>query len=219
MNSKKIVGVVGYCLLIVSLQALNVRAVEFFTKQNSQFNNGYISTKTLILIVGIVTFFYLKAGYIDFDYSAILHPGANIKKELKIASIAVVIIIVGLIACRLVLQMFKPEVAERPFFGLYFWYHTRWFYPINSFLQECFIRLIIQDNLMKLEDETTTNSSLMLTAFFFCSLHMAYPWYMMLGTVLYCLVTGYLYKKYRCLYGLSIIHFTAGFLPRCFGII
>lgn len=218
MERKKIFGIVGYCMFIVSLHALNVRAVEFFTKQNSQFSNGYISTKTLIAIVLIVTAIYYKFGYIEIDFSIIKHP-PSIKKELQVASVMVAIIIVSLIAIRLVYQRFNPAVAERPFFGWYFMYHTRWFYPINSFLQECFIRLVIQDNLRKMEDETTKNYSLMLTAFFFASLHMAYPWYMMLGTAVYCIVTGYLYNKYKCIYSLTIIHFAAGFLPRCFGLI
>ena len=218
MNSKKTIGIVGYCMLIVSLHAINVRTVEYFTKSNSQFNNAYISTKSLILIIAIVTAIYYKLKLIDIDFSIIKQP-PSIKNELKVAAVMVAIIVVGLIAFRLILQQIKPEISERPFFGFYFWYHTRWFYPVNSFLQECFIRLVIQDNLRKLEDESTKNQSLLLTAFFFCSLHMAYPWYMMVGTALYCAVTGYLYNKYKCIYGLTIIHFTAGFLPRCFGII
>lgn len=219
MENKKVIGIVGYCFLIVSLHALNIRVVEYFLKQNSEFSNGYISTKSLIAIVLIVSAIYYKLGFIDINFSLLLHPAQTIKKELKIAGIMVAIIVVGLIVIRLILNQIKPEVAERPFFGLYFWYHTRWFYPINSFLQELFIRLVIQDNLKKLEDESTRYASLMLTAFFFASLHMAYPWYMMAGTAVYCIVTGYLYDKYKCIYGLSIIHFAAGFLPRCFGVI
>ena len=218
MDSRKTMGIVGYCMLIVSLQALNVRVVEYFTKQNSQFDNAYISTKTLIGIVIIVTAVFYKFGMISINFEPLRHP-KSLKKELLISLILVAVIVVGLIVIRLIYQQFNPEVAERPFFGFYFWYHTRWFYPVNSFLQECFIRLIIQDNLKKLEDETTKYHSLMLVAFFFASLHMAYPWYMMLGTSVYCVLTGILYEKYKCVYGLSIVHFAAGFLPRCFGII
>ena len=218
LSSRIVLGVVGYCMLIVSLQVLNVRVVEYFTKENSNFDNAYISTKTLIGIVLIVTILFLKLKMIKIDFSP-LKISASTIKELKISALLVVVIVVGLIAVRLVYQQFNSEVAERPFFGWYFTYHTRWFYPINSFLQECFIRLVIQDNLKKLEDSSTKNYSLYLVAFFFASLHMAYPWYMMFGTALYCMLTGVLYNKYKCIYCLTIVHFAAGFLPRCFGII
>ena len=218
MNSKKIVSVVGYCFLLISLQVLNVRAWEHYLGESSQFGNAYYSTKTLIIIIAVVTIIFLLKKWIDLDVSVLKRP-PSIKKELMVAGIMSVILIVGIIVIRLVAQNFMPQMAERPFFGWYFMYHTRWFYPISSFLQEAFIRLIIQDNLRKLEDETTKNASLFITALFFCSLHMAYPWYMMLGTALYCLITGYLYNKYKCVYALSIIHFVAGFFPRCFGLV
>jgi len=218
LNSKKIVGIVAYCMLIVSLQVLNVRAVEHFIGENSEFSNAYISTKSLIVIVAIVSIIFMAKKWITVDFLVIKRP-PSIKKELQVTAVMVAILIVGIIIIRLIAQNFMPQIAERPFFGWYFMYHTRWFYPFNSFLQECFIRLVIQDNLIKLEDETTKYSSLFLTALFFCSLHMAYPWYMMLGTAVYCIVTGYLYNKYKCVYALSIIHFVAGFFPRCFGLV
>ncbi len=218
MNSKKIVGIVGYCMLIVSLQVINVRAWEHFLGESSQFGNAYYSTKTLIGIIAVVTIIFLIKKWISLDTTVLKRP-PSIKKELQVSAVMVVILIGGIILIRLIAQNFMPAIAERPFFGWYFMYHTRWFYPISSFLQEAFIRLIIQDNLIKLEDETTKYSSLALTALFFCSLHMAYPWYMMLGTALYCVVTGYLYNKYKCVYALSIIHFVAGFFPRCFGLV
>ena len=108
MERKKIFGIVGYCMLIVSLHALNVRAVEFFTKQNSQFSNGYISTKTLIAIVLIVTAIYYKLGYIEIDFSIIKHP-PSIKKELQVASVMVAIIIVSIIAFSL---LYKKDIMS-----------------------------------------------------------------------------------------------------------
>ncbi|SEQ25209.1 CAAX protease self-immunity [Lachnospiraceae bacterium NE2001] len=205
-------------MLLVSLHAINVKTVEYILGETAKFGNGYISTKTLIAITIIVSIIFIKKGLIEVDFS-VIRPHKNIKKELIISLILSVLLMLVLIVIRQVLQHFKPEISDRPFFAFYFMYHTRWFYPVNAFLQEMFIRIAIQDNLKKLEDEHTRYMSLLLVGCFFASLHMAYPWYMMIGTALYCMVSGYFYDRYRCFWGLTILHFVGGFFPRCFGII
>ena len=217
LTGKKTIGIVGYCMLILSLQAINVRTVEFILGERAVFGNGFISTKSLIVIVVIVTLIFWKAGLIDIDISPLKKLPK--KREILISLGLAAAFMVILILFRQVIQAFHPEIASRPFFRWYFMYHTRWFYPVNVVMQEAFIRFVVQDNLKKLEDESTKYASLLLSGCFFAALHMAYPWYMMIGTAFYCIASGNFYGRYKCFWGLCILHFVGGFFPRCFGII
>lgn len=57
------------------------------------------------------------------------------------------------------------------------------------------------------------------TSIFFFILHLQYPFYYMIGAIVLCVGTGYLYEKYRNIWGAVLIHFTLGFLPRCIGVL
>ena len=56
-----------------------------------------------------------------------------------------------------------------------------------------------------------------LCAVTFALFHAVYGPRMMLLAALLSLVTGWLFQKYRCVWGCSAVHFALGFLPPCFG--
>ena len=56
-----------------------------------------------------------------------------------------------------------------------------------------------------------------LCAVTFALFHAVYGPRMMLLAALLSLVTGWLFQKYRCVWGCAAVHFALGFLPPCFG--
>ena len=102
LTGKKTIGIVGYCMLILSLQAINVRTVEFILGERAVFGNGFISTKSLIVIVVIVTLIFWKAGLIDIDIS----PLKKLPKKREI------LISLGLAAAFMVILILFRQVIQ-----------------------------------------------------------------------------------------------------------
>ena len=57
----------------------------------------------------------------------------------------------------------------------------------------------------------------LLCALCFALFHVVYGVRMMLLSILLCLITGWLFHKFRCVWGCAVVHFALGFFPACFG--
>ena len=57
----------------------------------------------------------------------------------------------------------------------------------------------------------------LLCALCFALFHVVYGVSMMLLSILLCLITGWLFHKFRCVWGCAVVHFALGFFPACFG--
>ena len=57
----------------------------------------------------------------------------------------------------------------------------------------------------------------LLCALTFGAFHVVYGFKMMLMAMALSLVTGLLFRKYRCVWGCAVTHFACGFFPLCFG--
>ena len=138
--------------------------------------------------------------------------------EMLEAAVVSLVLIAVMFGVRLIMNRMDPDVAERPYFGLYLDRHGRWFYPISAVLQELFIKGLIQENYRSLSDGRNTHYTVAAVGLFFAVLHMNYPLYYLLGAGLLCFGTGYLYERDRNIWGSALIHFVIGFMPRALGL-
>lgn len=51
----------------------------------------------------------------------------------------------------------------------------------------------------------------------FALFHVVYGLRMMLLSMLLCLITGWMFRRFRCVWGCAVVHFSLGFFPPCFG--
>ncbi len=206
-------------LIIIFLQVLNVRLFEVITHSESDPYNGFITTKILMIMGCIVTILFARFTSIKLNLRYIIKKGVMPNKELIFTISIIVTVIVGMIITRLVVEQFNEDIATRPFFGLYLSYHARWSYPITCFGQEVYMKVVMQENFTNLCGRKNKHLGILFTALFFGILHMGYNWYLAIGAFVFCIVTGYLYERYKSIWGLTVIHAVIGFLPRCFGFV
>ena len=181
-------------------------------------DNAYILTRIMegYLIVLSLLFAAFTKFKIHFECFA---PGKErFKKDMLISGIMSAALIVILIIIRLVQNQFSPEIAARPWFGLYLTTYMRWFYPFSAVLQELFVKGIVEDNITASCKKYNKHFSVWMTALFFFVLHMGYNLPMMFGAAVLCVVTGYLYEKNKSVWGSILIHFVIGFVPKIIGV-
>lgn len=58
----------------------------------------------------------------------------------------------------------------------------------------------------------------LMCALTFALFHVVYGLPMMLLSMLLCLATGWVFRKYRCVWGCAVLHFALGFFPPFFGL-
>jgi len=139
------------------------------------------------------------------------------REMLQAAGISAVLIAI-MIAARLIMNARNPEIAARPFFGLYLNVHGRWFYPLSVVVQELMIKALMQENIRCLVPNENRHFTAILTGLFFAVLHMNYPLYYLLFAGVLCFGTAYMYERDGNIWGAVLIHFVVGFLPRAFGL-
>ena len=127
--------------------------------------------------------------------------------------------IAGAIIIRRIMNIFSPEVAARPFFGLYLKYNRRYIYPLIIVIQQCFSKAVMLDTLTKCFNKTAFWKINILSCLFFASLHLGYDIWIMLGTVCLLFVTNIFYHKGKNIYSSIMLHFGCGFVAPMFGII
>lgn len=57
----------------------------------------------------------------------------------------------------------------------------------------------------------------LMSALTFGAFHVVYGIRMMVLAMLLCLITGWMFRRVRCVWGCALTHFAFGFLPLCFG--
>lgn len=218
---KKLTPALATTLFLLSAVACQVVVLKIFDISGFAItqDNAYILTRVMegYLIVLSLLFFAFTKFNINFGC---FKPGkANFKKDMKISGILTAVLLVLLVIIRLVMNQLDPEVAARPYFGLYLTKYLRWFYFFSAILQELFVKGIVEDNITASCKKYNMHFSVWMTSLFFFVLHMGYDLPMMFGAAVLCAVTGYVYEKTKSVYGSILLHFVVGFVPTMIGII
>lgn len=218
---KRLSPALATTLFLLSAVACQVIVLKLFKLSGFAItqDNAYILTRVMegYLIVLSLLFFAFTKFNINFGC---FKPGKeNFKKDMKISGILTAILLVLLVIIRLVMNQLDPEVAARPYFGLYLTKYLRWFYIFSAILQELFVKGIVEDNITASCKKYNKHFTVWMTSLFFFVLHMGYDLPMMFGAAVLCAVTGYVYEKTKSVYGSILIHFVVGFVPTVVGII
>jgi len=207
-----------FLLTAIACQVVVIKIFPAVTGKPLIESNAYILTRVMegYLIVLSVLFAIFTRFKIHFEC---FNPGRErIKKDLIIGGIMSAALIVILVIIRLVQNQLFPEIAQRPWFGLYLTTYMRWFYPISAVLQELFVKGIVEDNITASCKKYNKHFSVWITALFFFVLHMGYDLPMMFGAAVLCAVTGYLYENTKSVWGSILVHFVIGFVPKILGV-
>ncbi|MBQ8085538.1 MAG: CPBP family intramembrane metalloprotease [Lachnospiraceae bacterium] len=211
--------VVMFMVITLFVQQLVLKFFQIKTKMPAGPRNAYITTKILIVFLAVMMVIYVNNTTMKINYKDILITKEEMKRTLIRAGIISIFMILTMIVIRIVKGYYNPKVAERPYFKLYLTVRTRWFYPVNAFLQEVFIKAFMQDNIRIMAGKDNIHYTVWLTSLYFFVLHMSYPLYYMVIAGMFCVATGYFYEKNRNIWGCALLHFVIGFMPRALGIL
>ncbi len=207
-----------FLLTAIACQVVVIKIFPSVTGKPLIESNAYILTRIMegYLIVISVLFAVFTRFKIHFEC---FNPGKErIKKDLIIGGIMSAALIVILVIIRLVQNQMFPDIAQRPWFGLYLTTYMRWFYPFSAILQELFVKGIVEDNITASCKKYNKHFSVWITSLFFFVLHMGYDLPMMFGAAILCAVTGYLYEHTKSVWGSILVHFVIGFVPKILGV-
>ena len=200
-------------------QQLILKFYQLKTKMPAGPRNAFITTKILIIVLAVMMVIFVKKTTMKINFNDILITKEEMKQTLIRAGIISIGMILSMIIIRIVKGHFNPKVAARPYFKLYLTVRTRWFYPVNAFFQEVFIKAFVQDNVRIMAGKDNIHFTVWLTSMYFFVMHMSYPLYYMTIAGVFCLATGYFYEKNRNIWGCALLHFVIGFMPRALGIL
>lgn len=206
-----------YLLLAILLQIILIKVFTWLMPGESVSANANFLNKILMVFIAVETIVFLYLTPLEINWAALrILPDCKWKREWIEALLVSAVLVVAMLIYRWILNYMDPQVAERPVFGLYLHIHARWFYPINVVLQELFVKAVVQHNIGK--NIGGKHLSIWINALFFGIFHMTYPLYYLLGAVLLCGITGYLYERDKNIWGSALIHFVIGFMPRALGL-
>lgn len=211
--------VVMFMVTTLVIQQLILKFFQIKTKMPAGPRNAYITTKLLIVILAVEMIIYVKYTTMKINYKDILITKEEMKQTIIRAGLISIGMILVMIGIRIIRGHFNPKVAARPYFKLYLTVRTRWFYPVNAFFQEVFIKAFMQDNVRIMAGKDNIHYTVWLTSLYFFVMHMSYPLYYMTIAGLFCVATGYFYEKNRNIWGCALLHFVIGFMPRALGIL
>ena len=180
---------------------------------------SYITKVFFAVAAPFFILFIVKTPMIINWSSLKLPDRKHIRQDIIFPLVISLVIIAGIIAGRFILNHIDPSVADRPYFGLYPNINGRWFYPVSVVFQELVIKSMMQENFRSFSANGNKHITVWVNAVFFAVLHMNYSVFFMIGSIVLCVFTGYLYERSRNIWGSCMIHFVIGFLPRTFGLI
>jgi len=212
-------AVVLMILLAILMNVLVTKAVMIFTPDSTVTAEASRINKIYFIALGVLMIPALWKTPLTVRWAALKtgNRKAFCREMLEAAGISLVLII-GMVVYRLILNHQNPEIASRPWFGLYLGIHGRWFYPFSAVIQEFAIKAIVQENIRCLAPDSNRHLTAAMTGIFFAILHMNYPLYYLMGAGLLCFGTAYLYERDENIWGSVLIHFVIGFMPRAIGL-
>ncbi len=84
-------------------------------------------------------------------------------------------------------------------------------------LQEVLAKSVMYYSLELCFDRRHPHLVNLMSAMLFCLFHVVYGPFMMLLAAALCLLTGWVFAKYRCVWGCALLHFLCGYFPALLG--
>ena len=90
-------------------------------------------------------------------------------------------------------------------------------YILVAPLQEVLSKSVMYHSVELCFEEKHPHLTNVLCALLFAIFHVVYGLQMMLLSMALSLLTGWIFQKFRCVWGCAVVHFSLGFFPACFG--
>jgi len=208
-----------FMLSAIACQVVAIKVFPYVFHEPLVQDNAYLLTRIMEGYMTVLAVIFAVFTNFKLNWKCFKPAKEGLKKDLTICGIMTVVILILMVAVRLVQNQMFPEIAARPWFGLYLGMYMRWIYPISAVLQEFFIKGVVEDNITCSCHKYHMHFSVWMTALFFFVLHMGYEIPMMIGAGVMCAVTGYIYEKTKSVWGSILLHVVIGFVPKMIGII
>jgi membrane protease YdiL (CAAX protease family) len=197
---------VFFVLIMIFSFSLNALFIYLNLKYNF---NGTIA-------VNILQFYFITAailGFIFLPYHG-KHYGINLYGlKFNILSGLLIGILGLIISLNLRIYMFNSGIKEFGFYFDPFIFCVRFvFYLLFSISQELVTKGYFQSYFVAVFDNVKFKKvySILLASLVFSQFHILYGLWLVAGTFLYSVITGFYYEKTRSILGVSIIHFLTG---------
>ena len=208
-----ILSLVGIIILV-----LTHKACEQFLPGYSIPGSENVLIKIFMAIVSVIVLILVLRGKLSFSLSCFkISKECNVKREFIEVAVVILLFTAFMLGYRFYMNTKDSAVAARPYFALYLNVNNRWSYPFISMWQELLIKPLWQDNVKKAMGGRKW-ITLIFIGLLFCIFHMHYRIYTFLGAGIMCFVTGILYERDKNIWGVWILHFVFGFLPRSLGL-
>lgn len=174
--------------------------------------------KIYMVIISVIAAILVLCGKVSFSFSCFrIEKDCNFRREMTEAAAIIAIYAAVLFGYRLYKNSTDPVFQARPLFALYLNVKFRWFYPISALWQELLIKPLWQDNVKQAMGGKKW-STLIYIGLLFSIYHMHFPLYYMTAAGVLCFLTGILYERDKNIWGVWVLHFCLGFLPRAVGL-
>lgn len=89
---------------------------------------------------------------------------------------------------------------------------------LKNLVQGFISKNVIQNTIVRIFNRKKPFIAILTTSIMFMTLHFQYGLMMMISAFILCIFLRYLYVKDDNIWGCSLVHFTVGFFPICFGL-
>ena len=167
----------------------------------------------LIELLGILLFIALALFTpMRFEEMGIVTDGKTLRRSLVMGLAVVALTLTGLFAMGAVRR-------QEPLFSLHVSGDiSRITYVLVAPLQEVLAKSVMYYSFERCLGKEHPRQIILLCALVFGIFHVVYGIRMMLLAMLLSVLTGWMFRRARCVWGCAIAHFALGFFPLCFGL-
>lgn len=215
-NTKK-----DFTIITFTIVATLCLMMLFWQASESLYVNmpSWVISRFMEIIGIVVVFVTLGWTRLTFYDLGLFCTFPEFRRTMKKASILSLILIVGFVFFRL---LFGSDIGIEPgtaFFDFHFEDPSQVTYFFVAPLQEFVSKGAIQGSISKVLDRKSPFLAIFIASLIFMILHTAYGIFFMIISFVMSFILGWIYEKDKNIWGCSLIHFTVGFFPVCFGLI
>ena len=206
MNARCAVKTLSFLTVTLAVYLILWQALVRYFDFPVYYYGRLIEVLSLLLFAALALFTPMK-----FEDMGIIVPRSTLFRSLALGTAVGLLFVVGLITSRAVLSM---EIT--------FSWHirgdiSRLTYFLVAPFQEVLAKSVMLYSFELVFDRAHPHLSNLMSALTFGAFHVVYGIQMMLLAMLLSLVTGWIFRRERCVWGCAVTHFACGFFPLCFG--
>ena len=201
-------------LIYMTLNLILQSCLAYFTGSNEQ----TLLSRANEIFTALFSIVFIKFIPTYQHHFGLAVPKEKIKSEILLCCLSAFLVIGCFYLIRLIYGHFNPDVAARPWFGLYLGIHMRYTYLPSALVQEWLAKAVLQHSIEKILPEDKWYIAIIIMMCSFSIIHTPVGLYYQLGSIVVAAITGIIYHYRKNIYVCTIIHFLIGFMPRVVGL-